>query len=142
MIGKIYNQKINSDVSYLTNLALCFLFLSRNLFVCLFFCFHFLFFMFKILWTEIYFLAKYSKKMEPCEPLKPAMVLRTLRFDYGSSGFMHFSHREVLRAKRTGMMRGSWLIGLDRTIRSKSENLVNYSSTNILFFFETYLVEG
>ena len=26
MIGKIYNQKINSDVSNLTNLALCFFF--------------------------------------------------------------------------------------------------------------------
>ena len=33
MIGKIYNQKINSDVSNLTNLALCFFFfLVKSLF--------------------------------------------------------------------------------------------------------------
>ena len=46
MIGKIYNQKINSDVSNLTNLALYFLLLSHNLFVCLFFYFIFYFFYF------------------------------------------------------------------------------------------------
>ena len=112
MIGKIYYQKINSDVSNFTNLALCFLFLSRNLF----------FLYSNYLWTEICFPAKYCKKMEPCEPLKPAMVLKTVRFDRGSSGFMHFSHREVLSSKRTGMTRGSWLIRSDRTVRSQFEN--------------------
>ena len=44
MIGKIYNQKINSDVSNLTNLALYFLLLSHNLFFV--FCFLFFFFVF------------------------------------------------------------------------------------------------
>ena len=53
------------------------------------------------MWIEISFPAKYSKKMEPCEPLKPATVLRTVRFDYGSSGFMYFSHRAVFKGKRT-----------------------------------------
>ena len=52
MIGKIYNQKINSDVSNLTNLALYSLLLSHNLFF--FLCSN-------SLWTEIYFLAKYRK---------------------------------------------------------------------------------
>ena len=126
----IHNQKINSDVSNLTNLALCFLFffwlnlyflfLSCNLFIYLFYYF---FLCSNSLWTEIGFLAKYNKKTEPCEPLKPAMVLRTVWFDHGSSGFIHFSHREVLRTKRIGMIRGSWLIGLDHTVWSGSENL-------------------
>ena len=111
MIGKIYYQKINNDVSNLTNLAFCFLFLSCNLFLYS-----------NSLWTEIYFPAKYCKKMEPCEPLKLAMVLRTVLFDRGSSGFMHFSHREVLRSKRPRMMRGSRLTWSDCTVRSGSEN--------------------
>ena len=74
------------------------------------------------LWTVIYFPAKYYKKMEPWEPLKPAMVLRTIQFDHGLSGFMHFSHREVLSSKRTGMTRGSRLIQSDCTVWSRSEN--------------------
>ena len=74
------------------------------------------------LWTEICFPTKYCKKMEPCEPLKPATVLRTVRFDCGSSDFMNFSHREVLSSKTTGMTRGSRLIRSDRTVRSESEN--------------------
>ena len=111
----IHNQKINSDVSNLTNSALCFLFLPSIFFFFFFLCSN-------SLWTKICFPAKYSKKMEPCEPLKSATVLRTVWFDLSLSGFMHFSHREVLRAKRTGMIGGSRLIGLDRTIRSGSEN--------------------
>ena len=75
------------------------------------------------LWTEICFPAKYCKKMEPCETLKPATVLKTVQFDCGLSGFMHFSHRKVLRTKRTEMMRGSRLTGSDRTVRSGSKNL-------------------
>ena len=35
---------------------------------------------------------------------------------------MHFSHREVLRAKRIGMTKSSQLTGSDRTVRSVSEN--------------------
>ena len=60
--------------------------------------------------------------MEPCKPLKPATVLRTVRFDCSSSDFMHFSHREVLRAKRIGMTKSSQLTGSDRTVWSVSKN--------------------
>ena len=94
--------------------ALCFLFLSRNLF---------LYFLYSnSLWIEISFPAKYSKKMESCEPLKPATVLRTVRFDRVSSGFMHFSHRTVLRVKRTVKMNGWRFFRLDRTVRSGFQN--------------------
>ena len=96
--------------------VLCFLFLSRNLF---------LYFLYSnSLWTMISFPAKYSKKMAPCEPLKPATVLRTVRFDRSSSSFMHFSHRAVLRGKRTVKMNGSRFFRSDRTVRSGFQNLV------------------
>ena len=74
------------------------------------------------LWTEISFPAKYSKKMEPCKPLKPATVLRTVRFDRGSSSFMHFSYRMVLRFKRTAKMSGLRFSRSDRTVRSGFQN--------------------
>ena len=94
--------------------ALCFLFLSRNLF---------LYFLYSnSLWTKISFPAKYSKKMEPCEPLKPATVLRTVQFDRGSSGFMHFSHRTVLRVKRTTKMNDWRFFRSDRTVWSGFQN--------------------
>ena len=94
--------------------ALCFLFLSRNLF---------LYFLYSnSLWTEISFSAKYSKKMGPCKPLKPATVLRIVRFDRGSSGFLHFSHRAVLRGKRTAKMSGLRFSRSDRTVRSGFQN--------------------
>ena len=116
MIGKIYNQKINSDVSNLTNLALYFLLLSHNLF---------LYFLYSnSVWTGISFPTKYSKKMEPCKPLKPATVLRTVRFDCGSSGFMHFSHRAVLKGKNSK----KWAVrgfSSDRTVRSGFQNLAH-----------------
>ena len=103
------------SLAWAVRLALCFLFLSRNLF---------LYFLYSnSLWTEISFLAKYSKKMEPCKPLKPATVLRTVRFDRGSSGFLHFSHRAVLRGKRPAKMSGSRFPGPDRTVRSGFQNL-------------------
>ena len=88
MIGKIYTTRklivmLATSPTWLSvfffSLAICFLYSNS-------------------LWTEIYFPAKYCIKMEPCKPLKPAMVLKTVRFDRGSSGFMHFSHREVLKA--------------------------------------------
>ena len=95
--------------------ALCFLFLSHNLF---------LYFLYSnSLWTEISFPAKYSKKMEPCEPLKPATVLRTVRFDRGSNGFMHFSHREVFRIKKTAKMNGSKFFRSDHMVWSRFQNL-------------------
>ena len=77
----------------------------------------------QILYGQISFPAKYSKKMEPCEPLKPATVLRTVRFDRSSSGFLHFSHRAVLRGKRTAKMNGSRFFRSDRTVRSGFQNL-------------------
>ena len=96
--------------------ALYFLFLSRNLF---------LYFLYSnSLWIEISFPAKYSKKMEPCEPLKPATVLRTVRFNCGSSGFMHFSHRAVLKGKNSK----KWAVrgfSSDRTVRSGFQNLAH-----------------
>ena len=94
--------------------TLCFLFHSRNLF---------LYFLYtNSLWTEIGFPAKYGKKMEPCKPLKPATVLRTVRFDRSSSNFMHFSHRAILRGKRTAKMSGSRFFRSDRTVRSGFQN--------------------
>ena len=112
MIEKIYYQKINSDVSNLTNLALCFLFLYRNLF-----------FYIQILYgLRSVFRPNIVKKMESCKPLKLATILRTVQFYRGLSNFMHFSHREVLRAKRTEMTRGSWLTGSNRTVWSGFEN--------------------
>ena len=71
------------------------------------------------------------KKLEPCEPLKPATVLRTVRFDRGSSGFLHFSHRAVLRGKRTAKMNGSRFFRSDRTVRSGFQNLA--CSINIIY---------
>jgi len=35
---------------------------------------------------------------------------------------MFFLHRTVLRVKRTGLMRGSWLTGSDCTVQSGFEN--------------------
>ena len=99
--------------------ALCFLFLSRNLFL--------YFFYIQILYG---LRSIFRQKMEPCKPLKPATVFSTVRFDRSSSGFMHFSHREVLRGKRTEMMRGSQLTGSDSTVRSRSEN--HDKSSNLL----------
>ena len=97
--------------------ALYFLFISRNLF---------LYFLYSnSLWTEISFPAKYSKKMEPCEPLKPATVLRTVRFDYGSSGFMYFSHRAVFKGKRTAKNERFEVFRSDRTVRSGFQNLAH-----------------
>lgn len=50
------------------------------------------------------------------------MVLRTVRFNHGSSGSMLFLYGAVLRVERTAMMRGSRLIGLDRTIQFGFKN--------------------
>ena len=35
---------------------------------------------------------------------------------------MLFMNKTILRVKRTGLMRGSWLTGSDRTVQSESEN--------------------
>ena len=94
--------------------ALCFLFLSCNLF---------LYFLYSnSLWAEINYPTKYSKKMEPCEPLKLATVLRTVRFDRGSSSFMHFSYRMVLRVKRTAKISGLRFFLSDRTVQFGFQN--------------------
>ena len=111
MIEKIYYQKLTVMLAtsptwlsvFFFSIAICFLYSNS-------------------LWTEICFPTKYCKKTEPCEPLKPATVLKTVQFDCGLSSFMHFSPRKVLRAKRTGMTRGSRLIGSNHTVRSGSEN--------------------
>ena len=50
-------------------------------------------------------------------------VLRTVRADRGSHGFLFFSHREVLEAKRTAKMSGSRFSRSDRTVRSGFQNL-------------------
>ena len=89
--------------------------------------FFFVFLYSNSLWTEISFPTKNSKKMEPCEPLKPATVLRTVLFDRGSNGFMHFSHRAVLRGKRTAKMSGSKIFRSDRTVRSGFQNLESHT---------------
>jgi len=66
------------------------------------------------------------------EKLKQKETVRTTKTGHGSknctvrhysNSFMLFLHREVLRAKRTAMVRGSWLTGSDRTVRFKFENL-------------------
>ena len=70
---------------------------------------------------------------EPCEPWKPATVLRTVWSNHRSSGFMLFSHREVLRAKRTAKYCDSRLIRSDRMVRSRFENydyVYNIFTTN------------
>ena len=88
--------------------ALYFLFLSCNLF---------LYFLYSnYLWTEISFPAKYSKKMEPCEPLKSATVLRTVRFDRGSSVSCIFHIERFLEVKE--MQRWTVRGFSDRTVRS------------------------
>ena len=51
------------------------------------------------------------------------MVLRTVRFNLGSNGFLTFWYRTVLVVKRTMMLRGSRLIGSDCMVRSESKNL-------------------
>ena len=56
------------------------------------------------------------KKEEPSESQKPAIVLRTIRFDHGSHGSLLFSHRTVLEAKKTSKLMNSRFFG--RTIRS------------------------
>ena len=63
--------------------------------------------------------------MEPCKPLKPATVLRTVRFDYGSSGFMYFSHRAVFKGKRTAKNEQFEVFRSDRTVRSGFQNLAH-----------------
>ena len=50
-------------------------------------------------------------------------VLRTGRSDRGSHGFMFFSHRAVLDAKRTVKMNGLRVFRSDRTVRSGFQNL-------------------
>ena len=52
------------------------------------------------------------------------MVLRTVRFNPGSNGFLTFWYRTVLVVKRTVTLRGSRLIRSDRTIRLGLKNLI------------------
>ena len=52
------------------------------------------------------------------------MVLRTERSDRGSHGFLLFSHRTVLDAKRTVKMNGLRVFRSDRPVRSGFQNLV------------------
>ena len=51
------------------------------------------------------------------------MVLRTMRSDCGSHGFLLFSHRVVLDAKRTVKMNGLRVFRSDRTVRFGFQNL-------------------
>ena len=51
-------------------------------------------------------------------------VLKTGRSDHGSHGFLLFSHRAVLDAKRTVKMNGLKVFRSDRTVRSGFQNLV------------------
>ena len=55
-------------------------------------------------------------------------VLRTVRSDRGSHGFLLFSHGAVLEAKRTVNMNGSRFFRSDRTVRSGFQNLVEEMS--------------
>ena len=50
-------------------------------------------------------------------------VLRARRSDHGSHGFLFFSHRAVLDAKRTVKMNGLRVFRSDRTVRSGFQNL-------------------
>ena len=50
-------------------------------------------------------------------------VLRTVRSDRGSHGFLFFSHRAVLDAKRTVKMNGLRVFRSDRTVQSRFQNL-------------------
>ena len=50
-------------------------------------------------------------------------VLRTVRFDRGSHGFLLFSHGAVLEAKQTVNMNGSRFFRSDRMVRSGFRNL-------------------
>ena len=51
-------------------------------------------------------------------------VLRTVRSDCDSHGFLLFSHRAVLEAKRTAKMSGLRFSQSDRTVQSRFQNLV------------------
>ena len=59
------------------------------------------------------------------------MVFKTGRFDCSLNGFVLFVNRTVLVVKRTMLVRGSQLLGLDRMVQSGSENyglyLVQYA---------------
>ena len=50
-------------------------------------------------------------------------VLRARRSDHGSHGFLFFSHRAVLDAKRTVKMNGLRVFRSDRTVWSGFQNL-------------------
>ena len=52
------------------------------------------------------------------------MVLKTGRSDRGSHGFLLFSHRAVLDAKRTVKMKGLRVFRSDHTVRFGFQNLV------------------
>ena len=62
-------------------------------------------------------------------------VLRTIRSDRGSHGSLHFSHRVVLETKRTAKMNGSRFSRLDRTVRSRFQNLGDNKCDPIYNFF-------
>ena len=49
-------------------------------------------------------------------------VLKTVGFDRGSHGSLHFAHRTVLEAKRTAKMNGSRFFRSDRTVQSGFQN--------------------
>ena len=68
-----------------------------------------------------------SKKRESCEPQKSATVYRTVRSDSGLSGFMLFSHKEVLSSNRTTIVKGLWITESDCTVQSGSENREIYT---------------
>ena len=62
-------------------------------------------------------------------------VLRTVRSDRGSHGSLHFSHRVVLETKRTAKMNDSRFSRLDRTVRSRFQNLGDNKCDPIYNFF-------
>ena len=63
------------------------------------------------------------------------MILRTVRSDCGSHGFLLFSHRAILEAKRTAKVSDSSFSRSDRTVRSGFQNLGIATTCSFSFFF-------
>ena len=102
-----------------------------------FFCFSvFLFFIF------LFFLRFRFKGKQGTMRSGLIMILRTVRSDSGSHGFLLFSHRAILEAKRTAKVSDSSFSRSDRTVRSGFQNLGIATTCSFSFCFFLFLAKN
>ena len=73
---------------------------------------------------------KLCPKKELSESQKSVTVLRTVRSDHGSHGFLFFSHRTVFEIKKTTKLRSSRFSRSDRTVWYRFQNLARNLTKN------------